>query len=216
MRNFIYNIWYSKLWKCLWFLLLISYITCRYSERANISRARTKFFQSKSHFLLFTERFYFFYRWANSTWFSFLSKKPASLQEPHPLLAGQVDDQHKHAEAFFKPSSFITVEYSPHATPTPPHYVIICILMWIMKLYNHWYSFLFSNSTSCFLGIEYVEYETSYSTNCHCILSFIQKSLTLWTRILKSQQTHFAQFFTVNLTEIDLKISLALNSVSKF
>ncbi|XP_065069024.1 U3 small nucleolar RNA-associated protein 25 homolog [Rhopilema esculentum] len=34
-----------------------------YSERSNISRARTKFTQKQCHFLLFTERFYFFYRY---------------------------------------------------------------------------------------------------------------------------------------------------------
>jgi len=34
-----------------------------YSERSNISRARTKFLENRSHFLLFTERFYFFYRY---------------------------------------------------------------------------------------------------------------------------------------------------------
>lgn len=34
-----------------------------YSERSNISRSRTQFHQKKFHFLLFTERFYFFYRY---------------------------------------------------------------------------------------------------------------------------------------------------------
>lgn len=39
------------------------FFSCRYSKRSNISRARNLFHEKKKHFLLFTERFYFFYRY---------------------------------------------------------------------------------------------------------------------------------------------------------